>query len=117
MTFFDNLGRGLAGAFKPLYPEATLIRIRETHLDDGDIRTQERRIPVKAKLENVTEAMKTDPGYASSDVAIYVLNPELSLDITTDDEIKVEGGRYKIAGPIRKDTIGSHFILRGIHLP
>ena len=117
MTFFDNLGRGLAGAFKPLYPDATLIRIRERHLGNGDINTQETRISVKAKLESVTEAMKTDPGFASSDVAIYVLNSDQTVEITTDDEIEVEGGRYKIAGPIRKDTIGSHFILRGVRLP
>ena len=117
MSFFDNVGRALASTFNPLYPDGTLHKIIEETAPNGDVSTRDRNVPVKAKRDSVTEAMKTDPGFASTDVAIYVLNKGLSLTITTDDEITAEGIRYQIGGPIRKDTAGSHFILRGVLTP
>lgn len=114
MSFFDNAGAALVGVFAGLYLDGTLHRMTETYSEGGDVTPADADIPIKAKVDNATEAMKSDAGYASTDVSIMVLRTDLSLVITTDDQITAEGTRYRIGGPVRKDTAGSHFILRGI---
>ena len=113
MSLFDSVGLALVGTFSSLYPDGKLHRSTETYTDDGDVTTTDRDCDIKAKVDSATEAMKTDAGYSSTDVAIYVLRDKLTLDITTDDEITAQGVRYCIGGPIRKDTAGSHFVIRG----
>ena len=112
MSFFDNIGRGLSSAFTPLYPDGFLHRSTEVIANNGDVTQSDSNTAIKAKRDAVTEIMKTDAGYSEKDVAVYVLNPDLSLQINTDDEVTCEGVRYRIGGPIRKDTVSSHFILR-----
>lgn len=114
MTFFDNIGLGLSAALDGLYPDGFLHRVTETYSSDGGVTVVDTDIPIKAKVDSATEAMKTDSGYSSTDVAIMVLRTDLALNITADDKITAEGARYRIGGPIRKDTAGSHFILRGM---
>lgn len=114
MSLFQSAGKALSGVFSGLYPDGTLHKQTETQADNGDVSVTTENIPIKAQVDSATEAMKSDEGYASTDVAIFVLRPDLALSITTDDEVTAEGRRYAIGGPVRKDTAKSHFILRGV---
>ena len=113
--FFDNVGVGLSSIFHGLYPDGMLHKMQEARKSGGDVSETEICVQIKAKVDSATEAMKSDAGYSSTDVAIYVLrNPLNPLKITTDDDLTAQGVRYRIGGPIRLDTAGSHFILRGM---
>jgi hypothetical protein len=67
--------------------------------------------PVKAQLDQVTQAMRSSEGFVDSDQRILVLASGIA-PITTDCEISVGGTRWQIAS-VSQDPARSYYELRG----
>lgn len=98
--------------FGSIYLPATLHK--RTLIDDGEggYTTTTQDYPCRAQIDAVTEAMRQEPGYDSTDVMILVLEYGLEASIDTDCEITVKGVRRSIASVVN-DPAYSYFQLRG----
>lgn len=113
MTLLEgNLAAVFASAFGGVFVDATLYRW--STVDDGkgggtsgfDLGT-----PVKAQLDQATQAQIQGDGYVDTDQRILVLASGVA-PISTDDEIVVGGTRWMIAS-VGRDPAGSYYDLRG----
>lgn len=113
------LNGGLAGifgaAFGGIYLDASLYRAQPEVLDAGGSVVSGGGFadaePVKAQADRVTEAMRQQEGFTEGDARILVLASGVARP-TTDDEIAVDGTRYKIAF-VDTDPANAYWELRG----
>ncbi len=109
------LDGGLAGVFAaalgPIYLDGTLHRATVTDDGAGGGSVSFSDTPVKAQLDAATQAMREAQGYTDTDQRILVLASGIG-EITTDDEITVDGRRWSIAS-VQTDPVQAYFDLRG----
>lgn len=101
-------------AFAPLYLDATLYRPlagADDGAGGGSGTGFDQGTPVKAQLDQATQAMQSAEGYVDTDQRILVLAAGVAR-ITTDCEILVKGTRWLIAS-VTMDPAGSYYELRG----
>lgn len=108
-----GLSRVFAAAFSGVYMPAKLYRSDRTYDEGGSITDDFKPKDIRAQRDSVTKAMREEPGYGSRDVAIIVLvDPARGpVDIGTDDQVLVQGARYKIASATL-DAASSHWVCR-----
>lgn len=110
------LDGGVAAAFGSMfagfYLDASLHRasITDDGAGGGSVGFADAQ-PVKAQLDQATQAMRDSPGYVDTDQRILVLAYGIDA-ITTDDEITVDGLRWSIAS-VTQDPAGACYELRG----
>jgi hypothetical protein len=108
------LDGGLAGVFAGImgtyFLDATLHRA--THSDDGQGggSVTHTDTAVKAQLDRITQAQR-EGGYTDKDQRILVLASGIA-EITTEDEITVDGRRWSIAS-VSTDPAQAYFDLVG----
>ncbi len=96
-----------------VYLDATLHRTTLAAGTDGDLTPTTVDAPCKAHFDVVTEAMREEAGFDDTDVAIIILQYQVSPAVTTDDEITLGGKRWKISAPVKSDPAATHWIVRG----
>lgn len=106
-----GLAEVFATAFGGLYLDATLHRPSFTDDGSGGGSTSWTNEPVKAQLDQTTQAMRASEGFVDTDQRILVLAQALA-PITADMEITVGGTRWMIAS-VTQDPAGAYFDLRG----
>lgn len=110
-----DLAAVFASAFDGFYLDSTLHRKNTADGDDGKGGGEDRAflagVPVKAQLDATTQAQQAGDGYADTDQRILVLASG-TPQITTDDEITVDGRRWAIAS-VSTDPAGAYYDLRG----
>lgn len=108
------LDGGLAGVFAGImgtyFVDATLHRATMTDDGAGGGSVNFSDTAVKAQLDHVTQAQR-EGGYTDKDQRILVLASGIA-EITTDDEITVDGWRWSIAS-VTADPVGAYFDLVG----
>lgn len=106
-----GIASAFASAFGSIFLDATLHRATLT--EDGVGGGSEDFVdePVKAQLDQTTQAMQAADGYVDSDQRIIVLASGVA-PIDTDDEITIGGQRWKIAS-VTVDPAGSYYDLQG----
>lgn len=108
------LDGGLAGVFAAalgsIYSDATLHRATVTDDGAGGGSVSYSDTAVKAQLDRLTQAQR-DGGYTDKDQRILVLASGLA-EITTDDEITVDGRRWSVAS-VSTDPAQAYFDLVG----
>lgn len=107
-----GLAATFAAAFGSTFLDATLYRW--STVDDGKgggFSSFRAGTPVKAQLDQTTQAMQMADGYVDTDQRILVLASGVA-PITTDDEITVGGTRWMIAS-VSQDPAKTYYELRG----
>lgn len=109
-----GLAQIFSGAFRGIFLDAQLYR-KLADADDGAGGGSTSGFadpePVKAQLDQATQAMRDSPGYVDTDQRIIVLAHGVA-EITTDDEITVKGKRWSIAS-VSTDPATAAYELRG----
>lgn len=113
-------------AFGPLYLDGTLHTSTLTVETDGDVtESSPVDLPIKVQVDRCTEAMRQAPDYSAKDVALIVLqkdvtivpNIEHEITVVTDpDSSPVGSDRYKLNAPIEADAASTHWLIRGTKL-
>lgn len=106
-----GVARVFSSAFSGFYLDAILHRATITKDGKGGGSASFDDEAVKAQLDSATEAHRSTEGYVDTDQRILVLAADLA-QITTDDEITVDGRRWQIAS-VTVDPAGSYYDLRG----
>lgn len=98
-------------AFQGIFLDATLHRHMLTLDGEGGGMQSFDDEPVKASLDQATQAMREAEGFVETDQRIIVLAHGID-EITTDDEITVKGKRWMIAS-VATDPATAAYELRG----
>lgn len=107
--------RIMSGVFSSLYLDA--IVHRSTLTDDGEGGGSQAWTdqPCKAAYEAMSEAQRQEQGYADTDQRIFVLAMHEGQpidEITTDEEITVDGERWSVES-VRRDPARAYYDIRG----
>lgn len=120
MGLLDGGGVALFGeVFAPLYLPATVYAMAQTYNNRGDVSRTPIERSCRAQVDAATERMRTQPDFATTDRAIFVLAASLDADVNSDMEITVNAGpyagtRWKVADPIDRDPCGAYWLCRGV---
>jgi len=72
--------------------------------------------PCSCQVDSVTEAMRSEAGYADKDVALLVLCATLDGELDTDATVEVtagpNAGTYSVQS-VSRDPMASHWLCRG----
>jgi hypothetical protein len=116
----DGGGAALfAEVLSPLYLPATVYAMASTYNDRGDLQRGEAERPCRAQVDSATERMRSQPDFATTDRAIYILSTTLDGDLDGDAEVVVHAGpyagtRWKVSQPIDRDPCGAYWRCRGV---
>lgn len=116
MSLLDGgIAATFSAALSGLYLDAVLHRKNPNDADDGAGGGVDQTFlpdePVKAQLDQTTQAQRLAEGASDTDQRILVLAHGVDAP-TTDDEISVRDQRWKIAS-VTMDAAGSYYDLRG----
>lgn len=100
-----------AGIMGTYFLDATLHRATMSDDGAGGGSVSFSDYPVKAQIDAATQAMREAQGYTDTDQRILVLASGIG-EITTDDEITVDGRRWSVAS-VAADPAQAYFDLRG----
>ena len=111
-----GIARVLQRAVRGLYQCGTIYR--PVRVDDGFGTISEvfRDEPVRFTFTDVGQDIKSAPGYASTDVRVFVLNDELSAPLDGTCKLITDTATYRLAFPISLDPAAAYFDCRGVLL-
>lgn len=114
MTLLRGLPRTLAKALSAtLFQPGTLHRASVVRGADQRVTgTGFDPVPVRWVRETLSEAARRAAAIPATDVRILVLAHGLAAEPTTEDEITIDTGRYRIAF-VERDPAAATYILRG----
>lgn len=112
----NRLQRMLGRAFKGVYGSGVILREGKSRSTNGTLTSVlEGRYPVRFQLDQCTESMKREEGYASTDMRVIILRDGLQLDLTQfSSDCKVIAGGFEWGvSEFNTDPARAYFEARG----
>lgn len=102
-----------------MYLPATVYAATTTHNARGDMQRALAERPCRAQVDGATETMRSQPDFAATDRALYVLADTLEGGLAEGHEAVVHTGpfagtRWKVAAPIDRDPAGAYWRCRAV---
>lgn len=108
-----------AEIFTPLYLPATVYAASTTYNGRGDPRRSLAEHDCRAQVDGATQTMRTQPDFAATDRAVYVLADTLEGELLEGHEVVVHAGpyagtRWRVAAPVDRDPAGAYWLARAV---